>query len=361
MRVAADVEPGRRVRCGWPCDVGPGGARAGRVAGPARPGPARPGSSRCTVGPAGRRAVRHRRLGCAVAGRSARHCREPGASVRDAGRSAAHPGIGRSRPGAVAGPARAGGRCSAGGGAPLRGSVPGRPPLPGARARREDLPGPARRRTRAVRGSRTDRSRPSRWSGARRPPGTVAGPPPAARGSGTPLRSAARTPADPGPFCAGRRPGRAAGRPRPSATSRHAEWSVVPVLRAIPEALRRRAGAGAGQVARAVRIRPPEGDPGRPANRAGPGTRPTIRRVVAAAGQGGAGPGTDRRPRHLLRPSQEQGGDGSSRPPGLRSLRSAVVGACSGIPIAVTHLVGSSQPPSGVCRSRKVCVSTEGV
>jgi hypothetical protein len=265
-------------------------------------------------------------------------------------------------PGAAGCPVRAGGPCSPG--------VVGRRcghPSPGGRrcraleARREDRRDPARRRGHAVRGSRTDRSRPSRWSGARRPPGTVAGPPPAARGSGTPLRSAARTPADPGTFCAGRGSGRAAGRPCPSAASRHAEWSVVPVLRAIPGTLRRRAGAGAGQVVRAVPIQPPEGDPGRPANRAGPGTRPTIRRVVAAAGQGGAGPGTDRRPRHLLRPSQEQGGDGSSRPPGLRSLRSAVVGACSGIPIAVTHLVGSSQPPSGVWGCETPCVSTKGV
>ncbi len=262
-----DVEPGRRVRCGWPCDVELGG----RV--PVESGA---GTSRACiswvepvhVGPAGRRAVRHRRLGArspavlrGMPGAGLAAIRRRGI-VRDAGRR----GPPRDRP--LPSWRRWRVRCAPAAGAQRwRDAVAGIRPRTAAvagrrEARREDLPGPARRRTRAVRGSRTDRSRPSRWSCARRPPGTVAGPPPAARGSGTPLRSAARTPADPDSFCAGRGPGRAAGRPCPSAASRHAEWSVVPVLRAIPEALRRRAGAGAGQVVRAVPDPAAGGGPG---------------------------------------------------------------------------------------------------
>ena len=151
----------------------------------------------------------------------------------------------------------------------------------GTRAAGAAPPRRPRRRDRDVRacGRRTALRHRNRSPGARRP-AEPAGP----RGTALPCRSAGGT-----PRAAVRLRGRRAAAGPRRTTSRHAEWSVVRGLRAIPEALHRRVAAVAGQVVRAVRLPPGGGgSDGRPANRAGPGTRPTIRRVVGAAGQGGA-------------------------------------------------------------------------
>ena len=171
QRPPATGRPGIVGKCGA------GGRTTSYSAGgrPSRRGAARPGPDRGISGrPAGGRS------GIGASGRSRRpFC--PALTGAGPPFVAAHSCIGRIRAGGGGSGARRR-PVLEGGGAPLRGSVRGRLPLPGD-------PGPARpgsSRGRAVRGSRTDRSRPSRWSCARRPPGTGAVPAPAARESGTP-------------------------------------------------------------------------------------------------------------------------------------------------------------------------------
>jgi hypothetical protein len=167
---------------------------------------------------------------------------------------------------------------------------------------------------------------------------------------------------------AGRRPvpgaaGSPGSREAPTA-SRHAEWSVLRASGAVPEGLHDRVAGRGGQVARAVRCGPLEAASTGPANRAVPGTRRTIRRAAGVGGQGGVGPGTDRWSRHLLRPQREQDGDGSSRPPDLRSVRSAVTGPCSGMHFAaVTRSVGPMRPsqPTAGRRTARSCTGSWGI
>ena len=163
----------------------------------------------------------------------------------------------------------------------------------GARAAGAAPPRRPRRRGRDVRacGRRTALRHRNRSSGARRP-AQPAGP----RGTALPCRSAGSTP---------RAAVRLRGRPAaagPATTSRHAEWSVLRGLRAIPAGRHGRVAGVSDRVAPADRCPPAEAARTKAADRAGPGTRPTIRPVAGAAGQGGVGPGTDRWSRHLLRP-----------------------------------------------------------
>lgn len=146
--------------------------------------------------------------------------------------------------------------------------------------------------------------------------------------------------------------------------SRHAEWSVLRAPGVTRGGLHDRVAGRGGRAARAVRCGPAGAALTGRANRAVAGTRRTIRHVAGVGGQGGVGPGTDRWSRHLLRPQREQDGDGSSRPPDLRSVRSAVTGPCSGMHFAaVTRSVGpvrSAQPTAGR-RTARSCTGSWGI